>query len=127
MAILGTLGLLGLLLAMVGLYGMMAYAVSRRTSEIGIRVALGATQGQVLRMALRDSLTVVGAGMILGLAIALPSTRLLVAFLVPGLSPNDPVSLLATVLLLSGAAVAASYLPARRASRVNPTVALRYE
>lgn len=88
MAILGTLGLLGLLLAMVGLYGMMAYAVSRRTSEIGIRVALGATQGQVLRMALRDSLNVVAAGILAGLAIALPATRLLAAFLVPGLSPD---------------------------------------
>ncbi len=127
MTILGTLGLLGLLLAMVGLYGMMAYAVSRRTSEIGIRVALGATQGQVLRMALRDSLSVVGAGMVVGLAIALPATHLLVEFLVPGLSPNDPISLIGTVLLLGAAAVAASYLPARRASRVNPTVALRYE
>jgi predicted permease len=127
MAILGTLGLLGLLLAMVGLYGMMAYAVSRRTSEIGIRVALGATQGQVLRMALRDSLNVVAAGMLVGLAIALPATRLLVEFLVPGLSPNDPVSLIATVVLLGSAAIAASYLPARRASRVSPTVALRYE
>jgi predicted permease len=127
MAILGTLGLLGLLLAMVGIYGMMAYAVSRRTSEIGIRVALGATEGQVLRMALRDSLAVVGMGMAVGLAIALPATRLLVAFLVPGLSPNDPVSLIATVLLLGSAAVAAGYLPARRASRVNPAVALRCE
>jgi putative ABC transport system permease protein len=127
MAILGTLGLLGLLLAMVGLYGMMAYAVSRRTSEIGIRVALGATQTQILQMALRDSLTVVGAGMLVGLAIALPATRLLVEFLVPGLSPNDPISLIGTVLLLGSAAVAASYLPARRASRVSPTVALRYE
>ena len=127
MAILGTLGLLGLLLAMVGLYGMMAYAVSRRTSEIGIRVALGATQGQVLRMTLRDSLSAVAAGMLVGLAIALPATRLLVEFLVPGLSPNDPVSLIATVVLLGSAAIAASYLPARRASRVSPTVALRYE
>jgi ABC-type antimicrobial peptide transport system permease subunit len=127
MAILGTLGLLGLLLAMVGLYGMMAYAVGRRTPEIGIRVALGATQGQVLCMALRDSLTVVGAGMAVGLAIALPATRFLVAFLVPGLSPNDPVSVIGTVLLLAGAAMVASYLPARRASRVNPTAALRYE
>jgi predicted permease len=127
MAILGTLGLLGLLLAMVGLYGMMAYAVSRRSPEIGIRVALGATQGQVMRMALRDSLTVVAVGMAIGLVIALPAARLLVEFLVPGLSPNDPLSLIATVALLGSAAVAASYLPARRAARVNPTVALRYE
>ena len=127
MAILGTLGLLGLLLAMVGLYGMMAYAVSRRTSEIGIRVALGATQSQVLRMVAARQPAVVGAGMLVGLAIALPATRLLVEFLVPGLSPNDPISLIATVILLGSAAVAASYLPARRASRVSPTVALRYE
>jgi predicted permease len=124
---LGSFGLLGLFLAMIGLYGMLAYTVSRRTSEIGIRMALGATQGEVVRMALRESLAVVGAGAAVGLAISLVLTRPLARFLLPVLSPNDPLSLFATAVLLTAAAVGASWLPARRAARIDPIAALRHE
>jgi predicted permease len=127
LVMLGSFGLLGLFLAMVGLYGMLAYTVSRRTSEIGIRMALGATQGEVVRMALRESLTIVAVGMIVGLGISLVATRPLAAFLVPVLSPNDPLSLVATAVLLTAAALAASLLPARRAARIDPMAALRHE
>jgi predicted permease len=127
MVILGSFGVLGLLLAMIGLYGMLAYTVSRRTSEIGIRMAMGATQGEVVRMALRESLAVVGVGAAVGLAISLVLTRPLGRFLVPVLSPNDPLSLVATTVFLTAAAVAASLLPARRAARIDPIAALRHE
>jgi predicted permease len=127
MVILGSFGLVGLFLAMIGLYGMLAYTVSRRTSEIGVRMALGATQGEVVRMALRESLGVVAIGAVIGLVISLVSTRPLARFLVPVLSPNDPLSLLATIVFLMAAALAASWLPARRAARIDPMAALRHE
>jgi predicted permease len=127
LVMLGSFGLLGLLLAMIGLYGMLAYTVSRRTSEIGIRMALGASQGDVVKMALREGLAVVGVGAAVGLAISLVVTRPLAAFLVPVLSPSDPLSLLATAVLLSAGALAASVFPARRASQIDPMVALRHE
>jgi hypothetical protein len=127
MVTLGSFGLLGLFLAMIGLYGMLAYAVSRRTSEIGIRMALGATQGEVVRMALRESLAVVGVGAAVGLTVSVFLTRPLARFLVPVLSPNDALSLVATTVLLITAAGVASWLPARRASRIDPMIALRHE
>ncbi|MEX2302371.1 MAG: ABC transporter permease [Bryobacterales bacterium] len=127
MLILGSFGLVGLFLAMIGLYGMLAYSVSRRTSEIGIRMALGATHSEVVRMALRESLAVVGVGAVAGLGISLVLTRLLARFLVPALSPNDPLSLLATLVCLTAAALVASWLPARRAARIDPMAALRHE
>jgi putative ABC transport system permease protein len=127
LAMLGSFGLLGLFLAMIGLYGMLAYTVSRRTSEIGIRMALGATHGEVVRMALRESLAVVAVGMLVGLGLAIVGTRPLAAFLVPVLSPNDPLSLLVTTAFLIAAALAASWVPARRAARIDPMEALRHE
>jgi putative ABC transport system permease protein len=127
MVILGSFGLVGLFLAMIGLYGMLAYSVGRRTSEIGIRMALGATHSEVVRMALRESLAVVGVGAVAGLGISLVLPRLLARFLVPALSPNDPLSLLATLVCLTAAALAASWLPARRAARIDPMAALRHE
>jgi predicted permease len=119
-------GILAMLLACIGLYGVMSYAVAQRTGEIGIRMALGASSHSVLWLVLRQALTVVGAGVAIGIPLAWASTRLVASFLY-GLSPTDaPTIALAAVLLLS-AAVLAAYLPARRAARVDPMVALRYE
>jgi predicted permease len=119
-------GLLAALLVATGLYGTMAYRVSRRTAEIGVRMALGAQRGQVLWMVLRESLMVCAAGIVVGLPVALACSRLLRSMLF-NLSPFDP---LAFVLALVGVCLVtllASAIPARRASSVNPIVALRYE
>jgi predicted permease len=118
--------LLALLLAAVGLYGIMAHAVVRRTNEIGIRMALGAERRDIVWMVLRDSLVLVGLGVLIGVPTALGAARLISAQLF-GLTGNDPVSLIAAITVLSIVAAFAAYLPARRASRVDPLVALRYE
>ena len=119
-------GGLALLLAAIGLYGLMAYAVAQRTREIGIRMALGAERTGVLKMVLRETLTLVGAGLAIGLPCALAATRLIGRVLY-GLSPNDPVTLAWVVGALLAVGALAGYLPARRAMRVDPMVALRYE
>jgi predicted permease len=119
-------GLLALLLASIGLFGVMSYAVSRRTSEIGIRMALGAERGAVLWMVLGESLWLVAAGAALGLAAALASTRLL-ANLLFEMSPTDPIAFGLSAAVLLAVAGLAAYFPARRAARVDPMVALRYE
>jgi len=122
----GFFGLLALSLSSVGLYGVMSYTVSRRTAEIGIRMALGASAGRVMRMVLRETLLWVALGVALGLGAALATTRWVESLLF-GLKPNDPLTIgLAATVLLAVAAVAA-YLPARRASRVDPMAALREE
>jgi predicted permease len=119
-------GLLALLLACVGLYGVLSYAVARRTQEIGIRLALGAQGRDVLRLVLREALALVLVGVGIGLAVSLAATRT-ASTLLFGLEPNDPLTItLATLLLVTVAAVA-GYLPARRASRVDPMTALRDE
>jgi predicted permease len=119
-------GGLALLLACVGLYGVIAYSVAQRTTEIGVRVALGATPASVMQGVLRDTLVLVVIGIAIGIPAALMSGRLLVTFLY-GLTPRDPVTLaVATFTLLACAAVAAA-LPALRAARIDPNVALRYE
>jgi len=119
-------GVLALLLACVGLYGVMSYGVARRTNEIGIRMALGASAARVTRMVMRETMVVVGVGLVIGLGAAVAVTRLVAAMLF-GLAPTDPLTISLAVLLMIGVAALAGYLPARRASRVDPMVALRYE
>jgi len=117
---------LALLIACVGLYGAMAYTVARRTGEIGIRMALGAQRPGIIWMVLRQVLAISAAGLLLGYAAARLTTRFLASFLF-GLKPNDPVAIAAAVAILLAAAVAAGYLPAWKASRIDPAAALRNE
>jgi predicted permease len=119
-------GALALILACIGLYGVMAQGVARRTSEIGLRMALGARGGNIAWMILRETLYLVLAGLILGVPAALLGARLISTQLF-GLSPTDPLTLIGAAIVLSVVAMLAGYLPARRASRVNPLNALRYE
>jgi len=117
---------LAVCLAMAGVYGVMAYAVGQRSSEIGLRMALGASTGSVLRLMLGQGLVLAGLGLALGLAAAVASTRLLTSMLFE-VKPNDPVVYLAVALLLGAVTLIASYVPARRASRIDPLTALRQE
>jgi predicted permease len=120
------LGAITLILSGIGLYGLLAYTVTRRTPEIGVRMALGAEPGTVRWMVMRHALTLVGAGLALGIPAAVASTRVLKTLLF-GLSPTDPLSFVAAGVLLLVVGALAAYLPARRASRVDPIVALRVE
>jgi predicted permease len=126
-AMLGAMGVLGLALAAIGLYGVLLYSVSRRTREIGLRVALGATPSQVLRIVCRHSLALAGSGVVVGLALAFFAMRPLTLFLVPGLSASDPAAFLGVVAVLGAVALLATVAPAIRALRVDPMMALRYE
>ena len=119
-------GILALGLACVGLFGVMSYAVSRRTTEFGIRMALGAQQSQVLRSVFRESLAIVTYGLAAGIPAALIAS-LFLSDLVFGVSPGDPTTVSIAALLLAAVAALASLLPAWRASRVDPMVALRCE
>jgi predicted permease len=121
-----TMGLLGLILAVVGVYSVVSYAAVQRTHEIGIRMALGAAPRDILRMVLRQSVVLVGVGLAVGLAAALAGTRA-IASLIVGVRPTDPVTFVAVVALLTVIALVACWIPARRATRVSPLVALRYE
>jgi predicted permease len=118
--------LLAALLVATGLYGTLAYRVTRRTSEIGVRMALGARRRQVLWMVLRESLGVSVAGVFLGLPLAITGARLLRSLLF-GLAPSDPLALVLAVMGTCAVALAASLIPARRATKIDPLVALRYE
>ena len=119
-------GALALTLVAVGLYGLMAFSVARRSREIGIRVALGAERVQIMRLIARQGMSIVLAGVAFGLPASFLLTHLMAGMLY-GIEPSDPVTFLVVSLLLAGVAFVASYLPARRATKVDPMVALRYE
>jgi len=121
-------GVLALLLACIGLYGLLAYGVARRTNEIGIRMALGAGRWQVLWMVLGESMALAGAGIVIGLALAFAATRFISSKLeLYGVEPTDPATIAAATLALFAVAVFAGFVPARRATKVTPMEALRYE
>jgi putative ABC transport system permease protein len=122
----GFFGALALLLATIGLYGVMSYNVARRRNEIGIRMALGAQQSRVLRMVLGEVAILIGIGLAVGFGAALATTRLVATFLY-GLQPNDPWTLGLAAVVLAGVALMAGYLPARRASKLDSMTALREE
>jgi ABC-type antimicrobial peptide transport system permease subunit len=126
MLLLGAFAGLALLLAVVGIYSVMSYAVSRRTNEIGIRVALGASRGEVLLLIVRQALLLALIGSVIGMVGALSLSRLMASQLY-GVRPTDPVTFVAVAALLMIVSLAASYIPARRAMRVDPMIALRYE
>ena len=123
---LGGFGALALLLAGIGIYGVVSYGAAQRTREIGVRMALGAKEKDVLGLVLWDGLIVIGAGLAIGLLLAAAATRVISAFLY-GVGATDPLTFVAVPLLLGGVALVASYIPARRAVKVDPLVALRYE
>lgn len=119
-------GVLALLIAAVGLYGVLAYTVARRRREIGVRIALGAPPGAVEWMILHESLTLLACGVVIGVPLALVVTRFLASMLF-GLGPNDPGTIGAAIVILTLATTAAAYLPARQAATTNPILALREE
>ncbi|HMD10579.1 MAG TPA: ABC transporter permease [Candidatus Acidoferrum sp.] len=120
------MGILGLILAVVGIYSVVSYAAAQRTQEIGIRIAMGAAPRDILKMILRQGLGVIGIGLALGLVIALAGTRLMSSMFV-GVKPSDPLTFSLVVLLLTAIALFACWIPARRATRIDPLVALRHE
>jgi ABC-type antimicrobial peptide transport system permease subunit len=119
-------GLIGLALAAIGIFGMMSYSTTQRTHEIGIRRALGAQNTDVLKLVMRQGVVIVTAGLTIGLLGSLAVTRLL-AGLLYGISPTDPQTLIGVSVLLAGVILFACYLPARKATKVDPVVALRHE
>jgi putative ABC transport system permease protein len=126
MLLLGVFAGVALVLAAIGIYGVIAYSVAQRTREIGIRMALGAQRADMLGMILRQSLTLVIVGLVIGLVASFAATRLLKSLLY-GVGAADVGTYALVVVVLGGAAFLASYIPARRAMRVDPMVALRHE
>lgn len=118
--------LLALVIACVGLYGTVSYNVARRTGEIGIRMALGAQRGGVVRMILREVLVLAGVGLAIGMGAALATSKFVESFLY-GTKRNDPLALTLAVMILLGSALLAGYVPARTASRIDPMTAIRHE
>ena len=124
--LLGVSGILAVVMTTIGLFGVIAYVVSQRTHEIGLRMALGARRGDVLKLVMGQGLRLIGIGLAIGLCVALAAARLL-APLLYGIGANDPATMAAVAVGLAVIALSACYLPARRAMRVDPSVALRYE
>jgi putative ABC transport system permease protein len=124
--LMGAFALIALVIAGVGIYGVMAYSVAQRTQEIGIRMAMGAARGAVLRMVIGQGMTLAGMGLGIGLAVAFAITRLMASLLF-GVSASDPPTFLGVIVILAGSALLACWLPALRATRVDPMVALRQE
>lgn len=124
--LLGFSGILALLLTTIGLFGVIAYIVSQRTREIGLRIALGARRSDVLKMVMRQGLQVAVVGLIIGLTVACFAMRLLSPVLY-GIGANDPLTLASVCMGLAVVAMLACYIPARRAMRIDPAAALRYE
>ncbi|TMB54488.1 MAG: FtsX-like permease family protein [Chloroflexi bacterium] len=122
----GSLGIVGLLLAGIGIYGVTAYTVARRIREIGIRIALGARRSDIVGMVLGEGMSIAVIGSAVGSILAAAASQLLTGFLF-GIPPLDPVPFAGAVLLLLAIGLVACYVPARRATRVDPVVALRYE
>jgi predicted permease len=120
------MGLLGLILAVVGIYSVVSYAAAQRTQEFGIRVAMGASARHILKMVLRQGIGVIGVGLVLGLALSLVGTRL-IATMFFGVKPGDPFTFIAVIFFLTAIALFACWIPARRATRVDPLIALRHE
>jgi putative ABC transport system permease protein len=124
--LLGLFAALALILACVGLYGVISYAVAQRTHEIGVRMALGARPGDVLKLVLRQGMWLTIAGLVVGIAIGSVATRVLSDMLF-GVTPRDPLTFVGVPALLLLVAFLACYIPARRATRIDPLVALRWE
>jgi putative ABC transport system permease protein len=124
--LLGVSGFLALTLTSIGLFGVISYIVSQRTHEIGVRMALGAQYGDILKLVVRHGLLLTVIGLVIGLGIALGAAQLLSSLLY-GIGPTDPTTFIGVALLLCAVVVLACYIPARRAVHVDPMVALRYE
>ncbi len=124
--LLGASGLLALVLTWIGLFGVISFAVSERTREIGVRMAMGAGRGDVMKLIMRQGLFVAGIGLVIGIGAALAAARLLSSLLY-GIRPDDPATVVVVFVGMTVVTMLACYIPARRAMRVNPVIALRYE
>jgi putative ABC transport system permease protein len=126
LSLLSSFATIALLIAAAGIYGLISYSVARRTQEMGIRVALGATVWQILALVLRNGMLLTVIGIVIGIAGSLELTKLLSGLLY-GITATDPSTFFGTALLFLGVALVATYIPARRAASIDPTVAIRYE